>query len=99
MKDAHNHNRLAPRLIEDQIVPEARHCPGAHAGKLPKAALGTDVGVLGNEFESFLRGVQQPVSRRDVVARDIPSVALKVEPGARLDKVIHRRREPFLCSL
>jgi hypothetical protein len=25
-------------------------------------------------------------------------VAFKVEPGASLDEVIHRRREPFLCS-
>jgi hypothetical protein len=25
-------------------------------------------------------------------------VALQIEPGARLDEVIHRRRAPFLCS-
>ena len=98
MKDARNHNRLAPRLVEDQIVPEAGHRPGAHADKLAKAALGADVGVFGNELESLFRRVQQPVSRWQVVARDMPPVVFQIEPGARLDEVIHRRREPFLCS-
>src|SRR6266516_1218722 len=98
MKDSHNHNRLAPRLVEDKVVPEPRHRPRPNADKLAEAALGTNLVVLGNDFESFFRRVEQPVGRKRVVTRDIPPVAFQVEPGARLDQVIHRRREPFLCS-
>jgi hypothetical protein len=47
----------------------------------------------------FLSGLQSiAISRWQVVARDIPPVALQIEPGARLDEVIHWRRAPFLCS-
>ena len=98
MKDAQDHNHIAARLVENQVIPEACHRPGADADKFAKAALGADVGGFGNKFESFFRRLQQPVRGWQVVARDIAPVAFKVEPGASLDEVIHRRREPFLCS-
>ena len=98
MKDTHDHNCFPSRLVEDKIVPEARNWPGADPDKLAEAALGPDVGTLGNELEGFFRRGQQPVSRWEVVPRDIAPVVFKVEPGARLDEVSHRRREPFLCS-
>src|SRR5581483_7232600 len=49
MKNAHDHNRLAPHLIKDQIVAESHYRPGAHAGQLAKVALGAYVWGLGNE--------------------------------------------------
>ncbi len=39
--------------------------------------------------------VQQPVSRLEVVARDVPPVFFQIEASERLDDVIHRRRKPF----
>ncbi|MCX6917656.1 MAG: hypothetical protein NT167_32245, partial [Verrucomicrobia bacterium] len=71
MKDTHDHHCLPSRLVEDKIVPEARNWPGPDPNKLAEAALGADVGALGNELEGFFRCVQQPVSRREVVPRDI----------------------------
>jgi hypothetical protein len=83
---------------KDKVVPEARNWQGAPPDNLTEAALGADAGALGKELESLFRSVQQPVSRRKVVPRGIAPVTLKVASGARLDDVIHRRREPPLCS-
>ena len=45
MKDAHDDDCLAPRLVKDQIILEARNRTGADPDKLAEAALRSKSGV------------------------------------------------------
>ena len=98
MYDTSDNDFVATCFVEDEIVVEAFDLTGTDSNELAEAPLRADFWIRCYCGECLLGGRKQPICSILIVSCNPMPVLLEIESSARLDDVVHRRREPFFFS-
>ena len=98
VKNAQDHDLVAARLVEDEIVSEAVNGPGTDTDKFAEGALRTEFGMGCDEVEGLFCRRQEAICRIHIVVGDVAPVFLQIEADAGLDDVVQQAAVPPVCS-